>query len=76
MSDEMHFHIRGICMNCEHIELYRTPLPDVLIAGDLCRSCGEPDVVGLDDDTDEACPRCRPALTRRLMYRWIHAEGL
>lgn len=72
MSDEMHFHIRGICTSCDHVELYRTPLPDLLIAGDLCLRCGDPDMVGLDDATDEACRRCAPAFTRRLMHRWLH----
>ena len=74
-DNELHFHIRGICTNCGHVELYRTPLPQVLIAGDLCLRCGAPDIRGLDDDTDEACIRCETAYAHRIWERYLRGEG-
>lgn len=71
----MHFHTISSCQNCGFIELYNTPIPDVLCAGDLCRSCGAPDMIGIDLLTRQRCPDCGKAYVERLMNRWINDPG-
>lgn len=69
----VHFHQVAKCMNCKAEEPFLTPLPDEVFAGDLCRSCGAPDMIGWDPELRAYCKDCSRAYSRRIVDRWMRS---